>query len=421
MIKGEKTYYILVLGCQMNQSDSEKIEAILVDLGYTKSPDDQTADVIVVVACSVKQAAIDRIDGKSNHYQARRQRGELVTILTGCVLASDQQKFRQKFDILLPIADINLIPAKLSALESSDLADYFDIIPKRESKFQAYVPIMTGCNNYCTFCVVPFTRGIEKHRPAKSIIDECQNLIDQGYKEITLLGQNVNSYCDGDYDFPKLLKRLNEIAGDYWLRFTTSNPQDFSDDLIEVMKLGGHITPYLHFAIQSGDDEILKKMNRRHNVSHYIAILKKARQAIPNLMVSTDIIVGFPSETEAAFNNTVKLFKQIGYDMAYISQYSARAGTPSAKLMTDDVSKDDKVRRDKYLNAILAQGAKKNNEAYIGRTVKVLVEGRKRGRLYGKTDTFKTVYMVSDKNLTGEFVKVKILSVDSWSLYGPIV
>jgi tRNA-2-methylthio-N6-dimethylallyladenosine synthase len=421
MTKKQKTYFIWVLGCQMNKSDAEKIEAILSNLGYLKTDSDKTADVVVVVACSIRQTAIDRIIGKSLHYQKRRQSGELITILTGCVLKEDKPRFNKAFDILLPIEDMNLIPEKLSALDPTGLTDYFEVMPKRESKFQAYVPIMTGCDNFCTFCVVPYTRGREKHRSAQSIIDECQDLVNRGYKEITLLGQNVNSYVDGDYDFPKLLKRIGEIDGDFWLRFTTSNPQDFSDDLIEVMKLGGPIVPYLHFAIQSGDDEILKRMNRRHNVKHYLGILDRARKEIPNLMISTDIIVGFSGETEGQFQNTVKLFERVCYDMAYISQYSVRAGTPSAKLMPDNVSKTDKVRRDKELNDVLAIYAKKNNEAYIGKTVRVLVEGRKRGRLYGKTDTYKTVYFENDKNLTGEFVNTDITAADSWSLSGKIV
>lgn len=421
MVKHTKTYFIWVLGCQMNKSDAEKIEAILSNLGYIKSLDDKIADVIVVVACSIRQSAIDRIIGKSLHYQSRRKNGELITILTGCVLKEDKPRFSETFDVLLPIEDINLIPERLSILDSTGLTDYFEVAPRRESTFQAYVPIMTGCDNFCTFCVVPYTRGREKYRLAQSIIDECQKLVESGYKEITLLGQNVNSYKDGDYDFPKLLKQVGQIAGDFWLRFTTSNPQDFSDDLIDVMKIGGNITPYLHFAIQSGDDDILKRMNRRHNVEHYLSILNKARREIPRLMVSTDIIVGFSGETEEQFKNTIKLFEVVHYDMAYISQYSVRAGTPSAKLMPDNVSKEDKVRRDKELNDVLAIYAKENNEKYIGQIVRVLIEGRKRGRLYGKTDTFKTVYIEHDKNMTGEFVQVKISTVDSWSLYGKII
>ncbi|MDO8668954.1 MAG: tRNA (N6-isopentenyl adenosine(37)-C2)-methylthiotransferase MiaB [Candidatus Buchananbacteria bacterium] len=416
-----KKYFILALGCQMNKSDGEKIETILAGLGYTKADSESTADLIVAVACSVKQSAIDRIYGKAHNWQEKRQQGKLFTILTGCVLKPDQKKMAKIFDLVLAVKDIDQIPQKLSFLKKSkiiNIQDYFNIKPRHNSKFQAYVPIMTGCNNFCTFCVVPYTRGREVCKPAEDIIKECKDLIKSGYKEIIFLGQNVNSYKSGSYDFAKLLSAVDKIKGDYWLRFLSSNPQDFSLDLIKFMSSGVHITPYLHFAIQSGDDAILKKMNRRHSVAHYLKIIKMAKEAMPHLMVSTDIIVGFPTETRKQFNNSIKVARQVGYDMIYISQYSNRVGTAAAKILKDNVSKAEKVRREKELNEVLIKTALENNRRYINRSVKVLVEGQKKGKYFGKTDTFKTVIFTGSGNIIGQFVKVKIDKVGSWCLYG---
>lgn len=416
-----KKYFILVLGCQMNRSDAEKIEAILDNLGYLKVDNEAEANLIVVVACSIKQSAIDRVYGKAHNWQKRRQQGELFTILTGCVLTKDKKKLYSIFDLALDIKDINQIPEKLNADNQENVGDYLSIKPKHNSAFQAYVIIMTGCNNYCTFCVVPYTRGRETYKPAQEIIAECQDLVAAGYKEITLLGQNVNSYKSGDYDFPKLLSAINKISGNFWIRFLSSNPQDFSDDLIKVMAEGQHITPYLHFAVQSGDDEILRKMNRQHSVEHYLKIIDKARTAIPNLMVSTDIIVGFPTETEDQFNQTVKLVEAVSYDMIYISKYSNRVGTAASKILPDDILKSEKDRREKILTKSLATSAKKNNEKYLNQTVEVLVEGHQAGQQFGKTNTFKTVTFKSDQHVVGQFVQVKITEIGSWGLFGELI
>lgn len=413
-----KNYFILALGCQMNKSDAEKIETILNTLGYNKTDDELAADLIVAVACSIKQSAIDRIYGKGNNWQKRRKKDKLFTILTGCVMPKDKKKLGQIFDLLLDIKDINQIPEKLSEKTKDNVGDYFSIKPKHNSNFQAYIPIMTGCNNFCTFCVVPYTRGKEVCRSAEEIISECEELVKSGYKEITLLGQNVNSYESGEYTFPKLLSAIDKIKGDYWIRFLSSNPQDFSDELIDVMSSSLHITPYLHFAIQSGDNDILKKMNRRHSVSHYLKIIDRARKAIPNLMVSTDIIVGFPTETKEQFENSLKIAKLVGYDMIYIGKYSNRVGTAASKIFKDDVSKAEKVRREKELNHVLMESALNNNQKYLNTTVKVLVEGRKNAKYFGKTNTFKTVTFSGHNDIIGKFVEVNIDQVDSWSLFG---
>ncbi|MFA4871975.1 MAG: tRNA (N6-isopentenyl adenosine(37)-C2)-methylthiotransferase MiaB [Patescibacteria group bacterium] len=413
----EKKYFIWVLGCQMNKSDGERIDAVLSSLGYEKTSQESEADLIIVVACSVRQSAMDRIYGKARNWQKRRSRGDLITILTGCVLDKDKNKLNNKFDLILPVTEINKIPNKLANLKIIEVADYFHLAPKYNSNFQAYVPIMTGCNNFCSYCVVPYVRGKEVSRPAQEIITECKNLIKRGYKEITLLGQNVNSYKNGKYDFPKLLKKIDDIPGDWWLRFITSHPKDLSADLIKIMAKGKHLTPYLHLPIQSGDKDILKAMNRQYTPAHYLRLINKVRKNIPDVMISTDIIVGFPGETKKQFLNTVKIFKKIKFDMAYIAKYSQRSGTTAAELK-DNVPQLEKVRRWRELTEVLKKTALENNKRLMGKTVRVLVEQFKNNKCLGKTHTFKTVTFESNKNLIGKFVKVKINQVYSWGLYG---
>ena len=422
----------------MNYADAEKIEAILFQLGYSKTTKEKSADLIVAVACSVRQHAIDRLDGKARNWEKRRKKGDLLTILTGCVLPKDKHKLSKIFDLVLAVKNIDLIPKKLNQLKALDIKDYFHIKPKRESSFQAYVPIMTGCNNFCAYCVVPYVRGREISRPAKDIISECQELIKNGYKEITLLGQNVNSYRsnlplpEGEmarsargggrsqlWDFPKLLLAIDKIPGDYWLRFLTSHPKDLSDKLIEVIAKGRHLTAYLHLAIQSGDDQILKKMNRHYTVKHFKSLVKKARIARPGLTVSTDVIVGFPSESKKQFENTVKLFKDVSFDMAYISKYSTRPNTAASKL-PDDVLRTEKTRRQKALNEILKKTSLKNNKKLLGPNVKVLVESCNNGQCLGRTFSFKPVTFGGNKNLIGKFLQVKITKAGSWKLLGEV-
>ncbi len=403
----------------MNKSDAEKIAGILGALGYKETALEKEADLIVVVACSVRQSAIDRIYGRSRNWQASRKRGRLKTVLTGCVLESDKKKLADKFDFILPIKNIVQLPKLLSNRPPLQTRDYFLIPPTRQFAFSAFVPIMTGCNNFCSYCVVPYTRGQEVSRPAADIIKECRRLIAAGYKEIILLGQNVNSYSAGHYDFPALLARIDSLPGDYWLRFVTSHPKDLSDKLIKTMAAGRHITPYLHLAVQSGNDKILKAMNRRYTVKHYLKLVERARQAIPEIMISTDIIVGFPSETKSQFNDTAKLMKQVGFDMAYIARYSPRPRTAASKFK-DDVSREEKKRRERELTEILKGTALKRNKKLIGRTARVLVEGCKNNKCFGKNDQFKTVSFLGTPKLVGEFVTVEIKRAGSWGLFGII-
>ena len=412
-------YQIIIFGCQFNYTDSERLETVLKKLGYKKAGNGDQADLVFVLACSVRKSAVDRIYGLKRKWTEVRKKYPLVTVLSGCVMEYDKKKMAEFFDIILSITDLKKLP-KLLAQKALDLpADYYKIHPSYVSDFQAYVPIMSGCNNFCAYCVVPYTRGREKSRPAKDIVKECRSLIRKGYKEINLLGQNVNSYKDDKINFPKLLRMVDEIEGNYWIRFVSSHPKDFSDELIEVMKDGKHITPYLHLPVQAGDNVILKKMNRNYTIEHYKKLIEKVRKAIPGISVSTDVIVGFPGETKQQFKNTVKLFREVKFDMAYIAKYSERPGTAAARL-EDSVSEVEKKKREKELTEVLRKTSSDYNEKFVGQKVKVLVEECKDGFYSGKTAHFKTIKIPTDNNVVGQWAKARIVKADSWGLRGEI-
>ncbi|OGZ78742.1 MAG: tRNA (N6-isopentenyl adenosine(37)-C2)-methylthiotransferase MiaB [Candidatus Staskawiczbacteria bacterium RIFOXYD2_FULL_37_9] len=357
-------YYVVTYGCQMNLSDSERIAAVLGSMRYKPAEEISEADLIVINACSVRQPAIDRIYGLVE--KLKKNKKEITTILAGCILKKDENKFSKIFDYVFNIKDLPNWPKILKKPAIHKIHDrenfaqlrnsnnYFDVTPKYSNKFSANVPIMTGCNNFCSYCVVPHTRGREISRPAKEVITEIKNLIKKGYKKIWLIGQNVNSYKDPStgsgqaINFPKLLKMVNDISGEFVLNFTTSHPKDFSDELIETMVKCKKLSTDLNLPIQSGDDEVLKRMNRPYTVLQYKNLVKKIRKALPNIRLSTDIIVGFPGETKKQFNNTVKTLKEIGYGVAFINKYSPREGTAAAK-MKDDVAWAEKKRREKIL------------------------------------------------------------------------
>ncbi len=313
----------------MNESDSERLATFLEARGYKPAQNPESAKLIVVNACSVRQPAIDRVYGKINQFLDKK------IIVAGCVLESDKKKL-----------------SKYKNVTFWHPNDYFNIPPIRSNKFTAFVPIMTGCNNFCSYCAVPFTRGREKSRPAHKIICEVRALINDGYKEILLIGQNVNSYKSQKINFAKLLKAINDLTGDFRLAFLTSHPKDMSDELIEILANCQKLKKELHLPVQSGDDEILRKMNRHYTVAHYKNLVKKIREAIPVIKISTDIIIGFPGETKKQFQNTMRFCKQINFDKAYIAKYSPRPGTAAARLK-DNVSAAEKTRRWRILDTLI--------------------------------------------------------------------
>jgi len=428
-------YYLFVIGCQMNLSDAERLETILNSIGYEKTTKEDNADLIGVVSCAVRQKAMDRIYGKIHKWNLIKEKRPLITLLTGCVLKYDKEKLKYQFDMLLDMKDIQTLPELLHARQLTlgnfiPSISYLQIKPSYESSFKAYVPIMTGCNKFCTYCAVPYTRGPEVSRPADEIFTELKELLHKGYKEITLLGQNVNSYGLDNKDtrsqnykqpmltFPQLLHEINSWRGNFWIRFMTSHPYDMSDELINVMAQRKHITEFIHLPVQSGSDVILKKMNRNYTVKHYLDRLTKVREYIPEISLSTDIIVGFSGETETHFQHTAELMEKVGYDMAYISQYSTRPGTSAARLYPDDVPQIEKKRREYELNEILKKSAFSFNQKFLGKTITVLVDGIKNKKLHGKNREFKTVQFEGKKEMIGQFVKVKIDKAGAWGVSG---
>lgn len=443
----------------MNKSDSERLETTLKELGMEPSGSEDAANLIFVNACSVRQSAIDRIFGKKKKWNKRRETGDLKTFLLGCVLPKDRPKMEKAFDNIFDIKDIINLPnilkksgVKFKQSEKNGKnrfapdSDYFHITPSNSSKISAFVPIMRGCDHFCAYCAVPYAKGPEISRSARDIIDESAKLIKQGYKEITLLGQNVNSYGlirprwkmvdektkktyppaswvldpkSSKPPFVQLIEEIDKISGKFWIRFITSHPMDMSLDLLKAVAVGKNITPYIHLPAQSGNNEVLKKMNRQYTIEWYKKIIKNIRKYIPDAVISTDIIVGFPGETEKQFQDTMDLFDFAQYDIAYIAKYSPRPGT-AATYFKDNVPMVEKKRREKILTQKLSEIALARNQKLVGKDIEVLVESIHGQIGFGHTCEFRGVkfpYL----GLIGEFVKVKITKANPWGLMGEYV
>jgi tRNA-2-methylthio-N6-dimethylallyladenosine synthase len=449
-----KNYHIQTLGCQMNYSDTERIETVLNKLGLNKVKKMDDADLIIFNTCSVRQKAEDRVYGQMNNIsKLRKKRPGLVSGITGCMvkktstglLAENDPSVEKlkELDFSLRIEDLPKLPQileelwpkyELAEINEANLKNYFKIYPAYSSTFQAFVPIGTGCDNFCTYCIVPYSRKREKSRPIEEIVSECERLVKNGCIEITLLGQNVNSYGKSNLDkktdefknikhpFVLLLEEIDKLKkhGLKRLRFTSNHPKDLSDELIEAMASFDTLMPYLHLPVQAGNDEVLRKMNRNYTADWYRNLIKKLKNKIPDIAVSTDIIVGFCGETEEQFNDTYELFKEIKWDMAYIAQYSPRKGTFSAENLNDDVNKDVKKQRWHKLNSLLKDISYEKNKEFEGKNVKVLVENYKNGISAGRSEHFKNVKFSSDTDLTGKLVNVNIERAREWLLEGLI-
>jgi tRNA-2-methylthio-N6-dimethylallyladenosine synthase len=447
-----KKYHIHTLGCQQNRSDSERVASVFQSIGYQATEDEKDADVVVVNSCAIRQTSMDRVYGKLRHWRPRQEKGELITILTGCVLKHDRERLGKEFDYIVDLEDIPKIPEVIGEGDALDLEDYFSVIPKHDSEFKAFVPIMTGCDKFCTYCAVPYTRGREISRPAQDILDECIGLVKKGYKEITLLGQNVNSYVGQlevaqekrglllmnrkakaagnapmqTIDFSDLLQMVAGIPGDFWIRYVTSHPYDMSDKLIETMAKNEKIVNWINLPVQAGSDAIIKKMNRHYTVEHYKERVSKIRELLNPVALSTDIIVGFCGETEEEFQETLDLMQEMQYDMAYINKYSPRPGTVAERKYEDSVPWGEKKRRDHAVNEVLKLSAQKINDQLIGKVVRVLVDEAKSDESgmntnTGKTDLWKTVQFDSVRDYTGKFVDVNITEARAFALKGDLV
>ncbi|MBN1495033.1 tRNA (N6-isopentenyl adenosine(37)-C2)-methylthiotransferase MiaB [Candidatus Peregrinibacteria bacterium] len=449
----KKSYYIQTLGCQMNYSDSERVDSVLQNMGFNKIEDMNKADLILFNTCSVRQKAEDRVFGQMRKItKLRRERPDLLVGITGCMVRKTSTKKQEEpdklfnrikqLDIAFRIEDLPTLPSIInnfweikSCINEGNLKNYFEINPKYSNKFQAFVPIGQGCDNFCTYCIVPYSRMRERSRPINDIYKECENLVKNGCIEITLLGQNVNSYGISDYDkktgifegidnpFVKLLQKINSLNeyGLKRLRFTSNHPKDLSDGLIDAMEGLETLMPYIHLPVQSGNNEILKRMNRHYTREWYMDLIKKLRKKIPGISISTDIIVGFCDETDEQFKDTYNLFMETEWDMAYLAQYSVRKGTFASKHLKDDVPSDVKKQRWNALNDLLKKVSLKKHKVFDKKIVEVLVEKYLKGICEGRSEHFKTVTFKSDKDLTGQLVKVKILKAREWLLEGETV
>ena len=437
--KGKK-YHILTYGCQMNVHDSENIAAILEDMKYKYVDDIDEADVIVLNTCAIRENAHNKVMGNLGRIKhLRESRPDIITIFCGCMAQEEsisrELKDNYKWvDIVMGTHNIHKLPLYIDNLFKDNRQEievfsiegevYEGIPVKRDSKYKAWVNIMYGCDKFCTYCIVPYTRGKQRSRMPEDIIEEVKQLVKGGYKEVTLLGQNVNAYgkdLDINYNMADLLSDVAK-TNIKRIRFVTSHPWDFTDDMIKVVAKYDNIMPYIHLPIQSGSDNILKKMNRRYTIDEYISLFNKIKKYIPNASISTDIIVGFPNESDEDFNKTLDIVNKLKFDLAYTFIYSPREGTPASKL-EDSISMDTKKKRLAKLNELVNKYALENNLKYKDKVVDVLIESKsdKKGRYMGYTDTMKLVNVKCSKKYLGEIVKVKIIDVKTWSLDGEIV
>ena len=414
-------YYLIVYGCQMNKADAERIASVFEFNKIKPSKNLKKAKYIVVVACSVRQSAIDRIYGQVKNLLTFKRKGAKL-ILTGCLLKKDIAKLSNNFDLIIKIEDIKDLAKKLKITrKKTTIKNYLDLKPKIKKSGAVYVPISSGCNNFCSYCVVPYTRGQEYSRSAKLIIKETKDLIEKGVKDIILIGQNVNSYKDKKINFDNLLKKINAIKGEFFIHFITNHPKDTSLQLLKTMAATQKIGHYLHLPVQSGSDRILKLMNRHYTISDYKNIIKQARSLMSDINISTDIIVGFPNETEQDFLATASLMKKVKFDMAYIAEYSPREQTAAYAILKDNIPSQIKKQRRIILTEILKKTALKNNAKFIDKNLNVLIEKQDKNYFYGRTKNFKGVRVKisgAEPSCLKKIVKIKITKTTPWALEG---
>ena len=436
--------YVHSYGCLQSVADGEKLKGILIDMGYESTDDLEKADVILYNTCAVRENAEDRVFGNVGVLKAlKRENKNLIIGIAGCMTEQDDVKKRiQKsypyVDLIMGSNDFDILPRlvyerlsknkkfveKMPITEKSDIIE--NVPTYRDDKIKANVSIMYGCDNFCSYCIVPYVRGRERSRSSEEIISEVRDLVNNGYKEIMLLGENVNSYgkgLDEDIDFPRLLRKINAIEGDFWIRFMSSHPKDCSRELIDTMADCEKIERHIHLPVQSGSNSILKVMNRRYTVEHYSELIAYARQKLPTATISTDLIVGFPNETREDFEKTLDLIKSVKYDAIYSFIYSKRTGTVAAKIEDTLADKEKSDRMCELLdiqNEILVE----KMQSYVGKEQRVLIDTYKpeRKAILGRDSGGVLIEIKEDrKDLLGQFVDVKITSAKRTILFGKIV
>ena len=440
-------YIVLTMGCQLNENDSEKISGMIEEMGYTRTDKIEEADLIAFNTCCVRENAEDRLFGKLGEVKKYKEEKGTIIAIGGCMMQEKHMVEKLKksypfFDIVFGPHTLYKFPEDVynTLTTRKRIEDILDIdgeiiegLPiRRDDKIKASVAIMNGCNNFCTYCIVPYVRGRERSRKAEDIIKEIEDLAQEGYKEITLLGQNVNSYMRverekgedvGQIDsFAKLLRKVNEIPGIERIRFISPHPKDFTDDVIEAIRDCDKVCKIIHLPLQSGSSKVLKDMNRKYTEEQYLQLVDKMKNKIPNVAFSTDIIVGFPGETEEDFEDTLDVVEKVCFEQVFMFIYSRRVGTPADK-MENQVPEKIKHERFTRLKELVESQIELNNKKFVGTKQKVLVEGKSKtneNMLTGRTDTNKVVNFEGPDELIGKMVDLKIASEHMWYLKGEI-
>lgn len=439
-------YIILTMGCQLNENDSEKLSGMIEKMGYTNTENIEEADLIVFNTCCVRENAEDKLFGKLGEAKKIKEKRGTVIAIGGCMMQEKHivdklQKSYPFFDIVFGTHTLHKFPQDLYnvILNKKRIEDIIDIdgeiiegLPiKRNDNIKASVTIMYGCNNFCSYCIVPYVRGRERSRKPEDIINEVRELADKGHKEITLLGQNVNSYMRNEVlenenekitSFAKLLYAVNEIKGIERIRFISPHPKDFTEDVIQAIKKCDKVCKLIHLPLQSGNSKVLKEMNRKYTKQQYLELVEKMKKEIPNLTLSTDIIVGFPGETDEEFEDTLDVVKKVNFEQVYMFIYSRRVGTP-ADRMQNQVPEEQKHIRFEKLKKLVEEQIEEKNKKYINTIQKVLVEGKSKNNedmLTGRTDSNKVVIFKGNDNLIGQIINLKIVSEHMWYLKGEV-
>ncbi|MCX7922938.1 MAG: tRNA (N6-isopentenyl adenosine(37)-C2)-methylthiotransferase MiaB [Clostridia bacterium] len=437
-----KKYSISTFGCQMNENDSERLAGMLAEMGYTESQKTEDSDLIIYNTCCVRENAELKVYGHLGSLKRlKKQNPDLIIAVCGCMMQQPEvvEHIKQKYrhvDLIFGTHNLYKFPELVysSMMSGKTIVDIWessgfiaeDMPIERKDGVKAWVTVMYGCNNFCSYCIVPYVRGRERSRGLKDIVNEVTVLGQQGYKEITLLGQNVNSYgkdLGEDISFAKLLYELNKVDGIERIRFMTSHPKDLSDELIYAIRDCRKVCNHLHLPVQAGSTKVLDEMNRKYTKEQYLELIAKVKENIPGISLSTDIIIGFPGETEEDFDDTVDVMEKVRYDMAYTFLYSKRTGTPAAKS-TEQVSDDVKKHRFDRLLEVQNRISKEINDELLGKEVEILVEGLSKNSnttYTGRTETNKIVNFKGSSELVGKLVRVRIDKVQTWSLEGTLI
>jgi len=429
----QKSYKIVTFGCQMNLADSGVLGAILDSRGYNRAEKEEDADIIILNTCSVREKAETRVLGRLAELSHLKETADKKIVVVGCMAQRMGDRLLSRapcVDLVLGTDRIFDLPKFIengtsfpAVRTETGLEEPADVIPARNNRHTAFVTISRGCDNYCSYCIVPYVRGRERSYPVSRILKQIKALVTDGVIEITLLGQNVNSYRDDGIDFPELLKKAASDTDIQRIRFMTSHPKDMSDRLVEMIKSEPKMMSHVHLPLQSGSDRILKMMGRKYTYGHYLTLVDKLRRAVPDISLTTDLIVGFPSETEEEFRMTLDAVNGVRFDSAFMFRYSVREGT-SAAGFDDDVPEEEKINRLNELINLQKNVAYEKNQDEVGRIRSVLVDGfsrRSDNFLKGKTEGNKTVLFAGGTDMIGRVQRVKIISADSWTLHGELM